>query len=174
MGTRSGGFEVWQARASADTVRAVREGRWVAILGDQNAGRYGVFVPFFGLDACTYPLASSLVAATVRPLLLGGAAPRAGVQYDFHVRRYVHKPGLDVDAAQRDILLATTPPRGVDPARAEQYLWLHRRWKTGLRRVPARTCRSTITAARASAPVGRRRRRGRRHGPFAAGGSPVR
>lgn len=179
MGTRSGGFEVLGKRGAVrDTVRAVREGRWVAILGDQNAGRYGVFVPFFGLDACTYPLASSLVARHGFSLYFTVALRRGkGVHYDFHVRRYEPKPGLDVEAAQRDILLAyhVALEEWIRLA-PEQYLWLHRRWKTRPPgevpgpHLPVYDHRSEAERARREAA----KARAAAAGGSAAGASPVR
>ena len=40
--------------AYRDLVRSVRDGWWVYIVGDQNAGLRGIFVPFFGLEASTW------------------------------------------------------------------------------------------------------------------------
>src|SRR5690606_14670685 len=50
------GLEVLQVKASMKAViDAARAGKWVAILGDQDARRRGIFVNFFGRPASTAP-----------------------------------------------------------------------------------------------------------------------
>lgn len=133
MGTRSEDFEVQEKRGAVQrTVEAVRAGRWVAMLGDQNAGGHGVFVPFFGLDASTYPLPATLaVRHRLRVYFTAALRRGRGHRYDIRVRRYVAPEGLEHRAAELHLLAAYHAAleewiREVP----EQYFWMHRRWKT--------------------------------------------
>jgi KDO2-lipid IV(A) lauroyltransferase len=133
MGTRSRQFRVFlKIGAVADSVRTIREGTWVAVLGDQNAGRHGVFVPFFGIPASTYPLVASLALRHGFPVYFG-AAVRVGprFRYDFDIRRYDPPEGLGFDAGRDHLLRAYHAwLEGLLRRWPEQYFWMHRRWKT--------------------------------------------
>jgi KDO2-lipid IV(A) lauroyltransferase len=112
--------------------RALDRGRWVGVVADQNAGRHGVFVPFFGLEASTYPFAASIAVREGRPVYFG-AAMRVGpgFRYDYFLRRYAAEPSGDEGEDVRRLLRAFheyLEERVRE--RPEQYFWLHRRWKT--------------------------------------------
>jgi KDO2-lipid IV(A) lauroyltransferase len=170
MGTRSGGFEVLGKRGAVrDTVRAVREAA-----GSRSAtrtGRYGVFCPR-ARRRCPRLEPRRPPGFFALRLRRG-----KGVHYDFHVRRYEPKPGLDVEAAQRDILLAyhAALEEWIRLA-PEQYLWLHRRWKTRPPgevpgpHLPVYDHRSEAERARREAA----KARAAAAGGSAAGASPVR
>jgi KDO2-lipid IV(A) lauroyltransferase len=133
MGTRNEEFEA-QGKLGAvqRTVAAVREGRWVAMLGDQNAGVHGVFLPFFGLDASTYPLPATLAVRHGFHVYFTAALRRGrGHRYDIRVRRYVAPEGLDRRAAELHLLAAyhATLEEWIREV-PEQYFWMHRRWRT--------------------------------------------
>jgi KDO2-lipid IV(A) lauroyltransferase len=132
-GTRSKSFRVFQKiGAVADSVRVIREGTWVAVLGDQNAGRHGVFVPFFGVPAATYPLVATLAIRHGFRVYFGVAVRRGPrFRYDFVVDRYDPPEGLGFEQAREHMLRAWhawLEARIVDAP--EQYFWMHRRWKT--------------------------------------------
>jgi len=133
MGTRNEDFEAQGKRGAVQrTVVAVREGRWVAMLGDQNAGNHGVFVPFFGLDASTYPLPATLAVRHGFRVYFTAALRRGrGHRYDIRVRRYVAPIGLEHRAAERHLLADyhATLEEWIREV-PEQYFWMHRRWKT--------------------------------------------
>lgn len=132
MGTRDG-FETFEKRGAVQrTVEAIRRGSWVAMLADQNAGGHGVFVPFFGLAASTYPMPATLAVRHDLSVYFAAAVRRgAGHRFDFLVRRYVRPEGLDHRAAELHLLAAYHATlEGWIRAYPEQYLWMHRRWKT--------------------------------------------
>jgi KDO2-lipid IV(A) lauroyltransferase len=115
-------------------VRALRAGRWVAMLADQNAGRHGVFVPFFGLDASTFPTPAALASRLDVPLYFGACVRRPGADapFDVHLERVDPPdsslpPGERVERLLRDLnaRLEAWVRRAPD-----QYNWAHRRWKT--------------------------------------------
>ncbi len=111
-------------------LRAFKRGRAVWYAPDQNHGpRNSVFVPFFGVPTCT-------ITATARLAALSGAAvvpyfPRrlpGTAGYEVVVLPALeHFPSDDVTADTRRIneLLENAIRRA-----PEQYLWVHRRFKT--------------------------------------------
>lgn len=118
--------------AVKDVSEAVSKGTWVGILADQNAGRRGLFVPFFGVPASSFRFGATLALRHDFPVYFAVALRRGkGFRYEFHVRRYVPPPGLDRKDGERLLLEAYFAQleawiREVP----EQYFWLHRRWRT--------------------------------------------
>ncbi len=132
---RGGDARVIGKRGAVQTVvTTLRERRWVALLADQNAGRGGVFVPFFGLPASTHPVPAVLALRLAVPLYVGACLRRPGEPYafDVHLRRIDGGPAGEVTDARVDGVLAevtATLERWVRAA-PDQYNWLHRRWKS--------------------------------------------
>jgi KDO2-lipid IV(A) lauroyltransferase len=113
---------------------AMRAGQTVGILMDTNmTPPQGVFVRFFGIEACT---ASGLA----RVALKTGAAMLPGfVLWEPKERQYVLHFGPELDFAhtgdnEADILAATQQCNDVLETwirrYPDQWLWIHRRWKT--------------------------------------------
>jgi KDO2-lipid IV(A) lauroyltransferase len=113
---------------------AMRHGRTVGILMDTNmTPPQGVFVPFFGIPACT---ASGLA----RVALKTGAAVLPGFcLWEEQEQRYVLHFGPELHFAhtqdhEADILAATRQCNQVLESwirrYPDQWLWIHRRWKT--------------------------------------------
>jgi tetraacyldisaccharide 4'-kinase len=118
---------------SAEALAALRRNQVLAVAVDQNMlRRRGVFVDFFGTPACTTPAAavyalragSPLIAAfpvrqpdgTHRVRVLGPFEPPAGLRGHAAVLALTQELTRQVEQAVR--------------ANPEQWLWLHRRWKT--------------------------------------------
>ena len=121
-------------RAEAEIRRileALRRGRWIALVADQDAGRNGSFIPFLGRPASTTLGPARIALAARVPIVMG-----------FPTRRHDGRLDLEVE-----------PPMLGDPARGEDaaldltrrhverlefwvrrypamWFWLHRRWKT--------------------------------------------
>jgi Kdo2-lipid IVA lauroyltransferase/acyltransferase len=113
---------------------AMHRGETVGILMDTNmTPPQGVFVPFFGVEACT---ASGLA----RVALKTGAAVLPGfLLWEQSEKRYVLHFGEELDLvrtgnAEADILANTALFAAATEAYIrrypEQWLWVHRRWKT--------------------------------------------
>jgi KDO2-lipid IV(A) lauroyltransferase len=113
---------------------AMHAGHTVGILMDTNmTPPQGVFVRFFGIDACT---ASGLA----RVALKTGAAVLPGfLVWEEKERRYVLHFGPELHLRQigdreNDILSATQQCNDVLESwirrYPDQWLWIHRRWKT--------------------------------------------
>jgi Kdo2-lipid IVA lauroyltransferase/acyltransferase len=113
---------------------AMREGEAVGILMDTNmTPPQGVFAPFFGRLACT-------AAGLARVALRTGAAVLPGFMlWEPAEQRYVLRFGpelefLQSDDAEADVLAATAQCNQVLEGwirrYSDQWLWIHRRWKT--------------------------------------------
>jgi KDO2-lipid IV(A) lauroyltransferase len=126
---RSGVELIGKRRALGEILDALRRGRMVGILLDQNASRAeGVFAPFFGVPASTskgLALIALRTGAPVLPIFIrrmqGG---RHLVQAD---------PVVEVPADGDPIAYTAAFNRSIETAirRApEQWFWMHNRWKT--------------------------------------------
>jgi KDO2-lipid IV(A) lauroyltransferase len=149
---RRGGQEVEEivmgGMAGLAVQRALRAGRVVVVLLDQNARRdEGVFVPFFSRLACTRK-GPALIA------MRGGfpVVPTFVCREDGSARSVVRvQPALALreDGADRDAALldnVTRMTRCIEDAireRPDHWLWPHRRWRT----------RPTTAAPGEAAPV---------------------
>ncbi len=115
-------------------ISAMRAGETVGILMDTNmTPPQGIFVPFFGLEACT---ASGLAKVALKT----GAAVLPGfLLWNEELGKYVLKFGAEMelvrtgdaetDVAANTAAFTATIERYVR-ANPEQWLWMHRRWKT--------------------------------------------
>lgn len=113
---------------------AMRRGETVGILMDTNmTPPQGVFVPFFGVPACT---ASGLARVALRT----GAAVLPGFMvWEPAEEKYVLRFGAEIPLAQtgddeRDVVENTARfTAAIEEAirrSPDQWLWVHRRWKT--------------------------------------------
>lgn len=123
--------------ASAEEV--IRSGVMLGFIADQDAGRKGLFVDFFGAPASTYKSIGLLAMATERPIIVGYCR-RLSERFDYElgVQRVIHPHEWQ---AQDDPLRWITQEYTsqleqivrTDPT---QYLWIHRRWKSVPRQRP--------------------------------------
>lgn len=128
------GMQVIDQRAAArEVVRSLRAGRVVAMVGDQDAGRGGLFVDFFGMPASTARGPALFALRAGAPIFLGVAlrAPGGRVPYDLRlVPLEVERTGVrDEDVRRLTEAYAWGLERLVREAPG-QYFWHHRRWKT--------------------------------------------
>lgn len=105
----------------------------VGFIADQNAGTRGMFVPFFGRLASSYKSIGLLAMRYRVPIIVAGVM-RIGEQFRFRVYCEDSFGPEDWDA-QPDPLFYITARfnRGLENMirkHPEQYLWLHRRWKS--------------------------------------------
>ena len=104
----------------------------VSFIADQDAGRKGIFVDFFGRPASTYK-AIGLLAMQHRVPVIVGYGRRLDEEYHFEIgiQRIIHPEEWDEkDDPLRFITQEyTTALEEVIRTAPEQYLWVHRRWK---------------------------------------------
>jgi KDO2-lipid IV(A) lauroyltransferase len=115
-------------------ITAMRQGETVGILMDTNmTPPQGVFVDFFGTPACT---ASGLARVALKT---GAAVVPGFLLWEAEEQRYVLHFGerveiAETDDAEADILALTQRCTSVIESWVrrypEQWLWIHRRWKT--------------------------------------------
>lgn len=107
---------------------ALKRNEAVGILVDQNAAiADGLFVEFFGVPACVSPSFAKLAAHTGAAVIPGFAV------WDRAARRYVLKfyPILEMTGdAQEDTRRVQGALERAIREYPDQWLWIHRRWKT--------------------------------------------
>ena len=130
---RPGNTVIYKQRALPQVLRLLRENRAVAILIDQNVQEGdGVFVDFFGRPAATTTVAAALALKTGCALIPSHTELGEDGRYAL-----VYEPplawtpsgdrALDVEAITQRL---TSAIEAWVRRRPEQWLWLHRRWKT--------------------------------------------
>ena len=129
-----GNFVISKDDFGRGLLRAVRTGKTVGILMDTNmTPPQGEFVKFFGIDACTGTGLAHLARQTGAAVLPGFMLWEPGE------RRYVLRFGPEVEMPRTadkaaDILEGTRRATAAIEAWIQRYpdqwLWIHRRWKT--------------------------------------------
>lgn len=110
---------------------ALQNGHWLAMVGDQDAGRRGLFVPFMGRVASTPVGPARLAVQAGVPILMGFAIRLDDGRYRFEVE----EPLLPGDPGDPDAVRHLTS-RHVEVlekwvrTHPHMWFWLHRRWKT--------------------------------------------
>ena len=128
------GMRVIRVSAAPKAVlRSLGRGRVAALLGDQNAHRDGIFLPFFGRDAATLRGPAVFALRTGAPVFVGFALRDRGWRqtYRLKARRLEYDVTGDLEADTRGLLLAYNKIlEEAISANPEQYFWQHQRWKT--------------------------------------------
>ncbi|HET7460360.1 MAG TPA: lysophospholipid acyltransferase family protein [Longimicrobium sp.] len=124
---------ITQREAPSRVPRLLRKNGVIGIVGDQDARRAGVFVPFFGRPASTHrgpalfahKLGAAVFACVARRL------PGPGVRYEVSGQRVpvVRTGDVEADVTALTAELAARLEGEIRKA-PEQYFWFHRRWKT--------------------------------------------
>ncbi len=134
MRTRFGNSQIDKINSASAIVRKLRGGEAVLILADINTHpKEGVFVPYFGVAACTTTGVAMLSIRTnsiILPTFLVWDEPK---------RKYVMKCGEPIEPQRsndlKNDILETTRRFTLEIERIvrqypDQWLWIHRRWKT--------------------------------------------
>ena len=115
-------------------IASMRAGRTVGVLMDTNmTPPQGVFVPFFGVPACTasgVPRIAQRTGAAVLPgFLLWEKAERKYVLHFGEELTLVQTGDSEADAHANTAMFTAVLEKYIR-AYPEQWLWMHRRWKT--------------------------------------------
>jgi len=126
---RFGGILVERREPLRSLLKLIRAGNPFYYLPDQDAGDKGVFVPFFGNDASTFPMLSKFAKvgqAVVLPIYTH-ILPRGAGWHVVIGKPLAHYPsGDEIEDTRRmneeiEAMIRTAP---------EQYFWVHKRFKT--------------------------------------------
>ena len=121
------------ADAPRQVLAALADGSVVALLGDQNIRRGGVFVPFFGKPAATPRGAAVFALRTGAPLFLGAAILEPGRPHRYRgilERIPVEATGDTEEDIRRITAAHTAALERIVRAHPDQYFWQHKRWDT--------------------------------------------
>jgi KDO2-lipid IV(A) lauroyltransferase len=131
--TQGGNSVFYKQKALAHVIRAMREARGVAILLDQNVQeRDGIFVDFFNRKAATTTVAAALAVKTGCALVPCYSRLTDEGRYQL----YYEPPLAWESTGDRTADIAALTQRLTNRIEAwvrqtpEQWLWIHRRWKT--------------------------------------------
>jgi KDO2-lipid IV(A) lauroyltransferase len=130
---QSGNTVISKRRALGEILRIIRSGQGVAILVDQNVQEQdGIFVDFFGRPAATTTVAAALTVKTGCALVPVHCESLPDGRYRFVYGKAVEwtTSGSRQDDIARLTQAITSAIEGWVRERPEQWLWMHRRWKT--------------------------------------------
>ena len=132
--TLSGNIGIAKRNSTRQVIRSLRKNEVIGVLIDQNASREeGVFVDFFGVPASTTAGVATLAMRT------GAAVVPGFLIWDERLRKHRlrFEPALELDVSgdfQADVVRNTAKFNRVLEQTIrmypEQWLWVHRRWKT--------------------------------------------
>ncbi len=129
----SSGQRIWdKVGALRQAARVLRNGHAFGILVDQDAGRQGVFVPFFGIQASTIPTPADLALSRVCPMLTAALQRVSPMRFVFRYGRVLRPDHAAPREEERlRLLRAINEDMEMIIRQApEQWIWNHRRWKT--------------------------------------------
>jgi KDO2-lipid IV(A) lauroyltransferase len=131
--TKSGVELIEKRQALRPVLTALRRGQFVGILLDQNASRReGVFVPFFGIPASTSKSIAVLSLRTQTPIvpIFIRRAPSGRHRVVVKTPLRPSTPNCGDDAVVELTMLCTRAIEDAIRESPEQWLWVHRRWRT--------------------------------------------
>jgi KDO2-lipid IV(A) lauroyltransferase len=118
----------------------LEHGGRLGFIADQNAGDQGIFVPFFGRLASAYKSIGLLAMRYDAPIIVA-MARRRGMRLDYEfVLGDIIEPEDWKEHEDPLYYVTARYTRGIERLVAEcpeQYLWIHRRWKSRPRHVRA-------------------------------------
>ena len=129
----TGNVVIYKQKALAQILTTLRAGRAVAVMIDQNVqAKDGIFVRFFGRPACTTTVAAALAVKTGAPIVPAHCVRRADGRYLMAYGPAVEwtRSGRRDDDIKALTQQLTSVIEGWVRETPEQWLWLHRRWKT--------------------------------------------
>ncbi|MCX5754129.1 MAG: lysophospholipid acyltransferase family protein [Candidatus Krumholzibacteria bacterium] len=130
---RSAGIGIIERGVAARGVfEALKKGRIVALLADQDARKAGVFVDFFGTPASTFQGPAQFACRTGSPLVGCAIVRRQDETHDAILFPPIY-PNAGADREAEVIRLTREHTKILEDCvrrYPEQYFWAHRRWKT--------------------------------------------
>jgi len=136
--------------------RIMAQGSTLGFIADQDSGKKGIFVDFFGRKASTYK-SIGLVALTYNVPIVVGYSRRVGNRFFFEmgVSRIIF-PHEWADKEDPLTWVTAEYTKGIEAFVREdptQYWWLHRRWKTRPKEERRKAEQKVISSDRGDQPV---------------------
>jgi KDO2-lipid IV(A) lauroyltransferase len=125
--------------ASREALRSLAGGRVVALLGDQQAHRGGILLPFFGRPASTSRGAALFALRAGTPAFVAFCLREPEAEPRYHVRFTPLQVPSSGDTEADAIAVLTAYGSALEEAiksAPDQYFWHHRRWKQPFRQGP--------------------------------------
>jgi KDO2-lipid IV(A) lauroyltransferase len=114
-----------------EILKDLKSDRAVGFLSDQNAGKRGIFVDFFGRKASTPFGAARFSMLTGAPVVTGGAVRLPGGKHRLVVDEPIYPSASRGDKEMFRLTQAyTTRLEELVRRYPDHYFWPHRRWKT--------------------------------------------
>jgi KDO2-lipid IV(A) lauroyltransferase len=132
--TRLGNQQIDKTNSASPILRTLRSGGTVGVLADVNSHpKEGVFVPFFGIPACT---ATGIAMLAIRANAV--IVPMFAIWDEEKGKYFIYHDDIiepvSTGDRKRDIeettALCVAATERVIRAYPEQWIWIHRRWKT--------------------------------------------
>jgi len=127
------GQEIWDKKgALVNVVRTLKQKSGFGILTDQDAGKRGIFVDFFGKPASTIPTVAELSIRQNAPIMVIWIKRIKPMQFEL-IASDVIRPNHEEDQKKETVRILTAVNQCLEKAireAPEQWLWMHRRWKT--------------------------------------------
>ncbi|HVF47592.1 MAG TPA: lysophospholipid acyltransferase family protein [Pyrinomonadaceae bacterium] len=132
--TRLGNKQIDKVNAAGPILRVLRAGGTVGVLADVNSHpKEGVFVPFFGIPACTATgiamLAARANAAIVPMFAIWDQEKKKYKIVHGDIIEPVNTGNRQADIEQTTALCVAATERVIRDY-PDQWIWIHRRWKT--------------------------------------------
>ena len=127
------GLTVLDKRGATEQMDHILDNKgYVSFIADQDAGRKGLFVDFFGRKASTYKSVALMAMRHSTPVIVGYGR-RLDEQYHFEIG--IQRIIYPAEWAERDdpaLWITQEYTRALEEVvrtAPEQYVWTHRRWK---------------------------------------------
>lgn len=131
IGARVGLGRIRFDRGARSVFRALEQNRWVMLMADQDAGRAGAFVPFFGRASSTWTGPASIALRTGAPLVMAFIRRLADRRHEIEVLPPLPVPDRSDAGAEAALTAVHTAELERHVRRhPAMWFWLHRRWKT--------------------------------------------
>jgi Kdo2-lipid IVA lauroyltransferase/acyltransferase len=129
---RTGNFVIYRRETVRRVMRTLDAGHGVAILIDQHImSRDAIYVEFFSRPAATTSLVAALALRTGAPVVPVFALPLPRGRYKLIYEHPVEPPPADAADAVHDFTQRCTDVLEMYVRRnPEQWLWMHRRWRS--------------------------------------------
>ncbi len=125
---------LYKKGASASMEEEIQKGAALGFIADQDAGKKGLFVDFFGRKASTYKSIGLVAIELNVPIIIGCARRTSWDRFHYEIEAEDIIYPEDWQDKDDELLYITQRFTQAienmlrkDPT---QYLWLHRRWKT--------------------------------------------